>query len=143
MPRPTAIPRHTIIRYRPASHGPYAGWRPVKVLRWRLFVDETHEAVMGEPGFGKSSNWDHDWACEELSGDGRWHCNGRTEWPSLEAAVASIDGRDSYRVYKTFDEALAAAQRQAAKALRDAEESLLRARGVVDIVGAAVAPVLP
>jgi hypothetical protein len=130
-----ATPVHTIVRYAPSSIEHYAGWEPVRVCRFRLFVDASHEAVTGE---SRGARWDHCWSCESLHGD-QWRLEGRNDWPTLEDAIAAT----SAGTFATFEDARAEARRLA-EHKRDAyKRRMLETQWNVTTIANAKPPVLP
>lgn len=134
-----AIPVHTIVRFRPSSLSFYAGWRPIEVLRFRLFVDATHESVTGEPaGKHPGAHWDHDWACESLNANGTWNINGRNEWPTPEACLKAV----SENTFETFAQALREARKIGLRALHEFKRRMRETQWHLDQIDEAKEPTL-
>jgi hypothetical protein len=136
---PTAVPVHTIIRYVPNEPAFYSFWTPVKTLRYRLFINATHEEVTGDTSGG---HWDHDWSCETLELNGtelRWHIGGRNEWATPKIAIKAL----SERTFATYAEALAETKRNALARQEHHKASVKRLQWNLDEIAKATPPVLP
>lgn len=132
-----AAPEHTIIRYWPSHRGAfYPGWRPVEILRWRLFVNATHEEVTGEK---HGAPWSRHWSCERLNADGRWWITGRQDWATLEEAQVDT----SADTFATFAEALDVARRTATEFVEHCVQKPREAEFSLGLVNTAKAPELP
>lgn len=140
--RGTAKPLHTIIRYRPDPIGYWSDWRPVEILRYRLFVNATHAEVTGDDSRG-GAPWDHDWSCESLShpseGPLHWRINGRNEWPTPAVALAELERSTVATYAEAFEIAIGRLVRE-----RDAKQrSAERLSALIESLRTATAPELP